>query len=459
MKHNLDIIDELFATLSKLQPLKAEDKNRLDKKFRLEFNYNSNHIEGNTLTYGETELLLIFDDTKGNHSMREYEETKAHDVAYHMVEEMAKENDRPLTEQIIKNLNEIILVRPYWKDAITADGQNTRRQIKVGSYKEYPNSVRLQNGEMFEYASPTETPILMQELMDWYRGEEEVLHPVTLAAMLHYKFVRIHPFDDGNGRISRLLMNYVLLKFNYPPVIIKSSDKNNYLRALHQADIGDYEPLIDYIAEQAIWSLEISIKAAKGESLEETDDFIKEIELIKRKASSKGVPKSPKIIYETFKLVNNVVWGSILYTLEHFDKLFNEARDVHTVNNVSELFETKRVSKFDLGISAMLGTHEVSNEPEKLKVFGHEVYGRDIHKVLWERTMYGLHGAKTPTDLEVSLEINFNNHDYKLRLKAGSAVLYETNLRYKEGFLPADIDKITDALKTHLLEFIKTKVD
>ena len=99
--------------------------------------------------------------------------------------------------------------------------------IKVGNYKQHPNSVRLQNGEMFHYTSPENTPIEMGELISWYKDEEQKneLHPVTLAALLHYKFVRIHPFDDGNGRISRLLMNYVLLKYSLQPVVIKSSDK------------------------------------------------------------------------------------------------------------------------------------------------------------------------------------------------------------------------------------------
>jgi Fic family protein len=111
----------------------------------------------------------------------------------------------------------------------------------VGDYKEYPNSVRLENGEIFHYASPIDTPIKMQELIDWYRSEEGSIHPVTLAAMLHYKFVSIHPFDDGNGRISRLLVNYVLIRNGLPPVVIKSSDKANYLRALHLADVGDVD--------------------------------------------------------------------------------------------------------------------------------------------------------------------------------------------------------------------------
>ncbi len=77
---SLEKIDSLRQQLKKLKPLKREDEERLWKKFRLEWNYNSNHIEGNTLTYGQTELLLIFEKTTGDHDMREYEEMKAHDV-------------------------------------------------------------------------------------------------------------------------------------------------------------------------------------------------------------------------------------------------------------------------------------------------------------------------------------------------------------------------------------------
>ena len=85
MKENLKTLNELHENLKKLEPFKQEDKARLDKKFRLEFNYNSNHMEGNTLTYGETELLLIFGETKGNHTLREYQETKAHDAAFSFI--------------------------------------------------------------------------------------------------------------------------------------------------------------------------------------------------------------------------------------------------------------------------------------------------------------------------------------------------------------------------------------
>ncbi len=327
MANSIRKIDLLTEELQRLLPMKEEYQRLLDKKFRLEFNFNSNHIEGNTLTYGETELLLLFDKTTGNHDLREYEEMKAHDVAFNFIRELAAKKETPITEADIKNLNKILLVRPFWKDAITNNGQPTRREIKVGDYKQFPNSVRLQNGEIFHYASPAETPIKMGELMEWFRAEEEKkeLHPAALAALFHYRFVLIHPFDDGNGRISRLMMNYVLLKNNLPPVIIKSNDKKNYLFALNQADTGDLEAFVEYIGEQLAWSLKVSIKAAKGESVEEADDFDKELELLKRslKPVEGKIRKSRKGLITLWQNSLQYLFDEYLTTYEKFSGLFD----------------------------------------------------------------------------------------------------------------------------------------
>ncbi|MFN0013220.1 MAG: Fic family protein [Saprospiraceae bacterium] len=282
-------IDGKTAELAALRPVNPEYEARLWEKFRLEWNYASNHIEGNTLTYGETKLLLIFDQLPTEpHTLREVEEMKAYDVAVALVREWAAEPDRELTEADIRALNETNLVRPFWKEALTPDGQPTRRLISIGEYKQHPNSMRLANGEMFDYTAPGDVPRKMGELMNWYRTEGQELHPAMTAALLHYRFVRIHPFDDGNGRISRLLLNYHLLRKKLPPVIIKSDDKRNYLFALQKADAGNQEAFCVYVAEQALWSLDLSIKAAKGESVEETGDWEKGVKLLLRNAESKG---------------------------------------------------------------------------------------------------------------------------------------------------------------------------
>lgn len=296
-------IDLLYNELIELKPISKENQDRLNRKFRLEFQYNTNHLEGNTLTYAETELLLIFDETRGSHTLREHEEMKGSDVAFELVKDLASDRERPLTEAFIKNLNQILLVRPYWKDAITEDGQKTKRKIIVGDYKKNPNSVLLENGEIFQYASPMETPQLMGELLEWFneelsRGE---LNPLELAARLHHRFVLIHPFDDGNGRISRLLLNYVLFHFDLPPIIIKSDDKSNYLRSLRDADTGDIDSFISYLGTQLLWSMQMLLRAAKNESIDELDDWKKNLKILKRELDGSDeikLRKSDDVIHE-----------------------------------------------------------------------------------------------------------------------------------------------------------------
>jgi Fic family protein len=321
-------IDSLKDQLDKLKPLKKEDEERLWKKFRLEWNYNSNHIEGNTLTYNQTELLLIFDKTTGDHEMREYEEMKNHDVAIKLVREYANDVSRELTEADIREFNKIILVRPFWGNAQTADGQSTRKLIQPGEYKKEPNSVKLQNGEMFHYASPEETPAKMNELMNWFRKvlSEKKLHPAQIAAQLHYDFVRIHPFDDSNGRTSRLLMNYVLLRNGFPPVIIKASDKKGYLTALNKADVGDLDSFVVYILDQLKWSLELNAKVARGQSIEEIDDVDKEIDVWKRSLKKPNL----EISFKTKDLIAQLSENSVL-------PVFNLFFEKHS-NNFDELF-------------------------------------------------------------------------------------------------------------------------
>ncbi len=91
------------------------------------------------------------------------------------------------------------------------------------------------------------------------------MHPVMLATEFHYRFVRIHPFDDGNGRMSRLLMNLILLRQSYPITVIKSNDRNRYLAALADADAGEPEPFLRFIIENVEAPLQLMIRAAQGE--------------------------------------------------------------------------------------------------------------------------------------------------------------------------------------------------
>lgn len=328
MNNIFDKINQLKSELSSLT-ISDKDQRLLDEKFRLEFNYNSNHMEGNTLTYQDTKVLLLKDILPQGklYEMRELDEMRAHDAAFKMIKEWATDPSRELNQNDIRELNRIILVKDFYKDAIDLNGNPTRKKIKVGDYKEYPNSVLLQNGEVFHYADPIEVPALMGELIDWYQDEKDGLHPITLAAVFHHKFVLIHPFDDGNGRISRLLMNYILIRYGYPPVVIKSAQKDKYLNALRLADAGDMESFITYIAEQAEWSLGMTIKAAKGENIEEENDWEKEFVILSQQVKSiptiRTVKNTTERIHDSiiplFKEIRKVAFEKFLILFKDTD--------------------------------------------------------------------------------------------------------------------------------------------
>ena len=231
-------IDNLYKEWLAMRPVKEELRQRLDQKFMLEFNYNSNHIEGNTLTYGQTELLLLFGRVVGEAKMKDLEEMKAHNVCLKMTIAEAGEKDRPLTESFIRILHQTMLREDYTVYRQLPGGVNTSYVVHAGCYKTRPNSVITPTGERFEYASPEETPALMADLIQWYNQAEAdgKLTPVELAALFHYRYIRIHPFEDGNGRIARLLMNFILLRHGYPMIVIRSKNKKAYLEALGKAD-------------------------------------------------------------------------------------------------------------------------------------------------------------------------------------------------------------------------------
>ena len=223
-----------------IQPVSDRDRERLSRRFTIDYNYNSNHIEGNTLTYGQTEILLLFGKIVGEATVRDVQEMTASNVGLKMMSEEANLPNMPLTQNFIRTLHKTLLREDYTVYRNLPGGMQTSYTIHAGQYKTRPNSVITRYGDRFEYASPEETPALMTDLINWYNSEEELgrLSPVELAALFHYRYIRIHPFEDGNGRIARLLVNYILSRHGLPMIVVRSRKKQEYLEALHQADLN-----------------------------------------------------------------------------------------------------------------------------------------------------------------------------------------------------------------------------
>ena len=222
-----------------LQPLSDRDRDMLSRRFTIDFNYNSNHIEGNTLTYGQTEILLLFGKIVGEADVRDVHEMTASNVGLKMMKEEALLKETPLTQHFIRTLHKTLLREDYTVYRTLPGGVHTSYVIHAGQYKTRPNSVITRYGDRFEYATPEETPALMSDLVDWYNDAEKSgkFTPIELAAIFHYRYIRIHPFEDGNGRIARLMVNYILTRHDYPMIVVRSRKKKEYLEALHRTDL------------------------------------------------------------------------------------------------------------------------------------------------------------------------------------------------------------------------------
>jgi Fic family protein len=322
----LEKVEQLKAELDALRPLDGEAEARVMQKFRLDWNYHSNNIEGNSLTYGETKALILFGITAQGKPLKDHFEITGHNEAINWIMEVIKDKT-PLTEVFIRELHTLLLKESTYKNAETSEGKPTRRKIEVGKYKTQPNHVITATGETFYFATPEETPAKMQELVEWFRKEKENpdLNPVILASLFHYRFIRIHPFDDGNGRVARILMNFILMQFGYPPVIIKTEDKENYYAVLRLADADQLEPFIGYIAENLVRSLEIMVKGAKGEDIEEPDDLDKELALLDtklRKFGGKLIKRTREVVISTFDSSIEPLLNRLITDYQKFEKFY-----------------------------------------------------------------------------------------------------------------------------------------
>lgn len=214
-------VDKLKIKLDKLRPFPVEQLKNLEQYYKVEYTFESNRIEGNTLTLQETALVVERGITVSGKSMREHLEAINHAGAVDFIMEVVK-NKEPLTERLIKDIHAIVL------QGIDKENAGAYRQVDVrisGSKHLPPSHYRL--------------PELMEEYILFYKKNRKKMHPVLLAADMHEKLVTIHPFIDGNGRTSRLVMNLILLQHGYPIAKISGEQTNRlvYYNALEQVQV------------------------------------------------------------------------------------------------------------------------------------------------------------------------------------------------------------------------------
>jgi len=229
--------------LEGLRPLPSSLVARLKKQMMIEYTYNSNAIEGNTLTLRETQLVIEEGITVGGKSTTETLEAKNHPEAIEFVERLVDAKSE-LTEDVVLQLHKLIMSN------ITED---------AGHYRTI--GVRI-TGATFMPPPSSEVKPRMDMLLKWLRENPDELTPIELAAFFHHRFVQMHPFSEGNGRIARLLMNALLMKDGYPFIAtVPKLDRQKYLKTLMEVDLGNTSGFVNFVARCVERALDMYLDA------------------------------------------------------------------------------------------------------------------------------------------------------------------------------------------------------
>lgn len=239
------LLNKKLKQLNALRPIFPSALAKIREQFQLEMTYNSNAIEGNSLTLKETFWVIQEGLTIKGKPLKDHLEAKNHQEALEFLYELVDhESKNTLSEHQIRQLHHLV-VKESQSDVA---GKYRDGQVMITGTDHIPPPAY-------------EISPMMNDLVNWYRKNRGKYHVVELAAILHHKLAYIHPFWDGNGRTARLVMNVLILEAGYPLAIVLKNDRKRYYRVLGLADKGKYGPLCEFIAQAVLRSLTIYLQA------------------------------------------------------------------------------------------------------------------------------------------------------------------------------------------------------
>ena len=237
-------IQQKKAQLDKLRPLPQQALLKLQEQLAIEWTYNSNAIEGSTLTLRETQLIIEQGITIGGKSLQEHFEVINHQEAINFVENLVEQH-AVITPYLVRQIHALVLAK--------IDEEN------AGKFRTVP--VRIVGSAH----RPTEPWDIQEQMNKWGEGLKNLelsLDPIMVSTVAHHELVSIHPFIDGNGRTARLVMNLILMKAGYPPAIIAKENRQQYYSVLSQADRGNITPFINLVGRAVERNLTLYIESS-----------------------------------------------------------------------------------------------------------------------------------------------------------------------------------------------------
>lgn len=408
LKDLIKHIDELQAQIQAHGKLDTETLKRINYKFRLDWNYNSNVMEGNSLTKRETRTIMIGNITIEGKPMKDVLEMRGHNEILENILKIGK-GELNLSENRIIEIHKGIMYE-----------DDPEKKKDIGVWKKHNNYLYNYKNERVDFTPFTEVREKMHELINWLNTQKEkiaakdkkALHPVVLAFEFHLRYVSIHPFYDGNGRTSRIFTNLILIAYGYPPIIVKLEEKEKYYQYL--ADIQSYggspDLFYEFMGGLLERSQQIVLTAIEGGDIEEPDDFDKKISLFtKRLEEHKDVVKLKKNVEIQKKLFNQVFEPFLKRLDARFGKLIHLFFESNYVSDLySNLEGSGKVLDFHLKrLNSALGVPNFNEMGinHVLKQFKRAENAFDVYTLV----TIGLDDFKYKIGIKIS-DFNFGDH-------------------------------------------------
>jgi Fic family protein len=320
-------IDRLKSVLDGYYPISNDRLQKINYKFRLEWNYHSNKMEGGTLTFEETRSVMMAQLEIHGKPLRDVLEMRGHDEVIKNIQKIGRGAIR-LTENRIKDIHKAII---FEADDLP------------GLFKNRNNYIYNYAGERFDFTPKEETAAVLNTLTNWLDNELKALNKKQkkskrtipdIAFEYHLRFLTIHPFLDGNGRTGRILMNLILISYGYPPIIIRTEEKDVYSKLIAHAQQYEENPIPFYamLGKLLIRSLETCIKGAVGDNIFELEDWEKRLQLLEHQNTiEQDIVKSDKTVSA---ILDNTFLPLLSYAetkFSAFNKLFTHKSIENTI--------------------------------------------------------------------------------------------------------------------------------
>lgn len=449
--------------------LDSDTLKKINYKFRLDWNYYSNRMEGGTLTRDETRSVMVGNIDVHGKPIKDIIEMRGHDATVLDILSMGKGELR-ISEKRIKAIHVAIMQE-----------DNPDKKAEIGQWKSAPNEIINYRGEKISFTSPADVKNAIHKLLDetnaqldnFFAGKKS-LHPLEIASKFHLDFVSIHPFYDGNGRMSRILANLLLVSCGFPPVIIKDGHKRTYYQLLADIQVynGDSDLFQNFLGERLLESQQIVLDAIAGKSIEEEDDLDKEIILWKQeihKEDAQVQPRSDEKIVQVYLESLRPLFQAYIEKTKQFDDLFFEkyianslGAKLHRVNSL-EFFDHWASTKTPMrsGKKILKGISELAKKVADVSTFENTYKDKESlesNEMTLHIDFKGFRNNGSDSfDESIHIHVKFEQYYYVITNDTDESYSLLKKL-YSEKLTPSEIDSFVKESVRETFENMKSRV-